>query len=236
MLTLTRRRAAQFRSRRPGRMIATAPTDTIPVEKTLIREGRPTGALVLLIDEVLRRTTATLTNAKQPVPVLVGVDAHPDHLTARFAGPTDLPPVVGPASTATPARSGGSPPTPTSTRPGRSSKTVRRPGRNWSPSAATPPAGGWSTSKPSESPPSPATRCTATTWPATSPPNSPSHRGHATSSIDCLGICAELPGLAPDRIHFHTEPAVIANRVRDAVATADRLTTLEASTPRNGHG
>ena len=64
LLALTRRRAAQFRNRRPGRMIATPPPDTIPVEKTLIREGRPTGALVLFIDEVLRRTTTALTTGE----------------------------------------------------------------------------------------------------------------------------------------------------------------------------
>ncbi|MBI5028620.1 MAG: LysM peptidoglycan-binding domain-containing protein, partial [Actinobacteria bacterium] len=90
-LVLARRREAQFRSRRPGRMIAPPPAATIPVEKTLIREGSVTGATVLFIDEVLRRTTASLTIAGQHVPVLMGVDAHADHLTLRLAGPADLP-------------------------------------------------------------------------------------------------------------------------------------------------
>ena len=229
MLTLTRRRAAQFRSRRPGRMIATAPTDTIPVEKTLIREGRPAGALVLLIDEVLRRTTATLTNAKQPVPVLVGVDAHPDHLTARFAGPTDLPPVWtcldggarqiwriavnADLDQAGPLVEDGAPPWPQLVTLGRDTAGWRLVNLETIGVATL-------TGDPLYS-------HDLARYLTTELAVSPWSRD---VEIDCLGICSELPGLAPDRIHFHTEPAVIANRVRDAVATADRLTTLEAST------
>ena len=228
LLALTRRRATQFRNRRPGRMIATPPPDTIPVEKTLIREGRPTGALVLFIDEVLRRTTTALTRAKEPVPVLVGIDAHPDHLTARFAGPTDLPAVWecldGDArqiwriaadadlEQAGPLVEDGAPPWPQLVTLGRDSAGWRL--VNLETLGVASLSG------------DPMYCHDLARYLATELAVSPWARD---VGIDCLGVCAELPGLAPDRVHFHTEPAVVTDRVRDAVATADRLTALQAA-------
>ncbi len=227
-LTLARRRAAQFHSRRPGRMIAAPLPDTIPVEKTLIREGRPTGALVLLIDEVLRRTTATLTTSGEQVPALVGVDAHPEHLTLRFASPADLPAVwtchdpdsrqiwrlavdadldqVGPL-------------TPDSAPPWPQLVTLGRDSAGWRLVNLETIGVATLTGDPmychdlarylvSELAVSPWAR---------------------DVNIDCLDICPELPGLAPDRVRFHTDVDVVTDRVRDAVATADRLTAVRAA-------
>lgn len=228
LLALTRRRAAQFRNRRPGRMIATPPPDTIPVEKTLIREGRPTGALVLFIDEVLRRTTTALTRAKEPVPVLVGVDAHPDHLTARFAGPTNLPAVWecldGDArqiwriaadadlEQAGPLVEDGAPPWPQLVTLGRDSAGWRL--VNLETFGVASLSG------------DPMYCHDLARYLATELAVSPWARD---VTVDCLAVCAELPGLAPDRVHFHTKPDVVTDRVRDAVATADRLTALQAA-------
>ena len=227
-LALGRRRAAQFRHRRPGRMIAMPPADTIPVEQTLIREGRPTGALVLLIDEVLRRTTASLTEAKQPVPVLVGVDAHPEHLTLRFAVPVDLPSVwtcldpdtrqIWRIATDADLDQAG-PLAPDSAPPWPQLVTLGRDSAGWRLVNLETLGVATLTGDP--------INCRdLARYLASELAVSPWARD---VTIDCLDICAELPGLAPDRLRFHTEPGMIPDRVRDAVATADRLTAVKAA-------
>lgn len=228
-LALARRRAAQFRSRRPGRMIAVPPPDTLPVEKTIIREGSPTGATVLLVDEILRRTTAALTTAKLPVPVLVGVDVHPDHLTLRLAGPADLPPVWtcldGDArqiwrvrADADPEQVGpleedGAPPWPQLVTLGRDTAGWRL--INLEALGVASLTG------------DPVNCRDLARYLVTELAVSPWARD---VQVDCLAICAELPGLAPDRVHFHDEPAVITDRVATAVATADRLADVQPAT------
>ena len=228
-LVLARRREAQFRSRRPGRMIATPPPDTIPVEKTLIREGSVSGATVLFIDEVLRRTTAALTQAEQSIPILVGVDAHPDHLTARFTGPADLPPVWtcldGDAhqiwripvdanlDRAGPLNADGAPPWPQLVTLGRD-------------------AAGWRLVN---------LEAVGVTSLTGDPANCADLARYLISElaispwardvhVDCLAACPELPDLAPDRVHYHDDHAVIPERVATAVATAERLTRVHPAT------
>lgn len=89
---LRRRRQAQFRSRRPGRTIASPEPDLAPVEKTLHHQGAPTGDLVLAIDQVLRRLAATLTSSADisGLPPLVGLDVSQEAMTARFSQPAAL--------------------------------------------------------------------------------------------------------------------------------------------------
>lgn len=91
-VTLRRRRKAQFRSRRPGRTIASPEPDLEPVEKTLHHQGAPTGDLVLAIDQVLRRLAATLTSSADisGLPPLVGLDVSQEAMTARFSQPAAL--------------------------------------------------------------------------------------------------------------------------------------------------
>ena len=89
-ITLRRRRAVQFRTRRPGRTIATPDPALAPVEKTLHQQGAPTGEIVVSIDAILRRLVATLKAAADPIPALVGVDVTEHHLTARFAHSVQL--------------------------------------------------------------------------------------------------------------------------------------------------
>lgn len=228
-LTLARRREAQFRSRRPGRMIAPPPPDTIPVEKTLIREGSVSGATVLFIDEVLRRTTAALTTAEQPLPVLVGVDAHPDHLTVRFTGPADLPPVWTcldgdahqiwriPADAdldqAGPLIPDGAPPWPQLVTLGRDKAGWRL--------VNLEAVGVASLTR------DPANCADLARYLISELAVSPWARD---VQVDCLAVCPEMPDLAPDRVHYHDEPAVISDRVATAVATADRLTRVHPTT------
>jgi len=228
-LTLARRREAQFRSRRPGRMIAPPPAETIPVEKTLIREGSVTGATVVFIDEVLRRTTAALTNAGQPVPVLMGVDAHADHLTVRFAGPADLPavwtcldgdarqvwriPADADLDQAGPLNPDGAPPWPQLVTLGHDKAGWRL--VNLEAVGVASLTG------------DPANCADLARYLISELAISPWARD---VQVDCLAICPEMPDLAPDRIHYHDDPAVIPERVRTAVATADRLTRVHPTT------
>lgn len=228
-LVLARRREAQFRSRRPGRMIAFPPSATIPVEKTLIREGSPTGAVVLFIDEVLRRTTSALITTGQPVPVLVGVDTHPDHLTLRLAGPADLPgvwtcldgdarqiwriPADADLEQVGPLEPDGAPPWPQLVTLGQDSSGWRLVNLE---------AFGVATLTGD-----PVFCGDLARYLVTELAVSPWARD---VDIDCLAICADLPGLAPDRVHFHTQPDIITDRVATAVATADRLTNVQPAT------
>lgn len=228
-LVLARRREAQFRSRRPGRMIARPPAATIPVERTLIREGSVTGATVLFIDEVLRRTTAALTIAGQPVPVLMGVDAHAEHLTLRLAGPADLPAVWtcldGDArqiwriradadlDQAGPLNPDGAPPWPQLVTLGRDKAGWRL--------VNLEAVGIASLTGDAEN-------CAdLARYLISELAISPWARD---VQVDCLAACPEMPDLAPDRIHYHDDPAVIPERVRTAVATADRLTRVHPTT------
>ena len=91
-LRLRRRRAAQFRLRRPGRTI-TVPSEPAlaTVEKTLRHQGDLTSDLVDRIAQTNQRLAATLHAADRPIPVLFGVDVIYDQLTYRFTAPVDLP-------------------------------------------------------------------------------------------------------------------------------------------------
>jgi hypothetical protein len=228
-LVLARRREAQFRSRRPGRMIAPPPAATIPVEKTLIREGSVTGTTVLFIDEVLRRTTAALTNAGHSVPVLMGVDAHADHLTLRFAGPADLPAVWtcmdGDARQmwriradadldhAGPLNPDGAPPWPQLVTLGRDADGWRLVNLEAVGVASLTGDAG---------------NCVdLARYLVSELAISPWARD---VQVDCLAVCPEMPDLAPDRVHYHDNPTVIPERVSTAVATADRLTRVHPTT------
>lgn len=229
LLTLSRRRAAQFRSRRPGRMITLPAPENAAVEKTLIREGRVTGNLVLFIDEVLRRTTATLTAAKQLVPALVGVDAHLEHLTVRLGSAAELPTMwecLDPdtrqiwriAANADleqvgPLEDGGAPPWPQLVTLGRDTAGWRLVNLEAIGVASL-------TGEP--------TYChDLARYLVTELAVSPWARD---VDIDCLNICAGLPGLAPDRVRHHTDPAIITDRVGTAVATTDRLAAVQPAT------
>lgn len=227
-LVLRRRRAAQFRSRRPGRTVTAPPPALAPVEKTLIHEGAPSGELVVFIDEVLRRLVASFVVADQPLPALVGVDVGADHVTIRLRTPADLPTVwesvdgdahqvwrinrdadlnlVGPLEVDSP------PPWPQLVTLG------------WD-------ARGWRLVNLE------ALGVVSVTGDAVYAADlarylvaelavSPWSRD---VEVDCLAICEELPGLAPARVHFHTDASVVVDRVATAVATVDRMEESAAS-------
>jgi nucleoid-associated protein YgaU len=90
-LALQRRRAAQSRARRPGRMIATPPPVLAPVEKTLITAGAGAAPTVEFMDEALRRLATRQGRARQMMPILAAVELTGTHLTLHLSAGCDLP-------------------------------------------------------------------------------------------------------------------------------------------------
>ncbi|MBK8462873.1 MAG: LysM peptidoglycan-binding domain-containing protein [Nigerium sp.] len=90
-LALRQRRAAQFRARRPGRMIATPPPDLAPVEKTITSVGAATAPDVQFIDGALRRLAARQGRATLPMPTVAAVECTETYLRLYLAEPADLP-------------------------------------------------------------------------------------------------------------------------------------------------
>ena len=104
---MQRRRAAQFRARRPGRTIATPPPVLAPVEKTLTTAGAGAAPTVEFMDEALRRLATRQGRAAQMMPNLAAVELTNTHraspvLRLRPAGPVGAGPR--PAALATPHR------------------------------------------------------------------------------------------------------------------------------------
>ncbi|MCC6497179.1 MAG: LysM peptidoglycan-binding domain-containing protein [Propionibacteriaceae bacterium] len=227
-VALARRRADQFRRRRPGRTITVPPPHLAPVEKTLLLEGRPTGSLVLLIDEILRRTVATLTHIGHPIPVLVGLDAHPDHLTLHLRTATDLAApwtcldpdtrqiwqtkTDGDHEDIGPLHDDSAPPWPQLVTVGRDEHGFRLLNLEALGVATL-------TGNPDYS-------HDLARYIVTELAVAPWARD---VDIDCLHACDELPGLASDRIRHHSDPAVIDTTIATAVNTIDRLDTTDAS-------
>lgn len=90
-LALQRRRAAQFRSRRPGRMIATPPPELAPVEKTLATAGAAAVATVEFLDEALRRLATRQGRAHQPMPVVAAAELAATQLRLHLSQPEEPP-------------------------------------------------------------------------------------------------------------------------------------------------
>lgn len=96
-LALRRRRAAQFRFRRPGRMIATPSPAVVPIEKTLATGGATALPTVEFVDEALRRLAAHHGRARQPMPKLAALELSDTHLTLHLSEAADLPAPWAPA-------------------------------------------------------------------------------------------------------------------------------------------
>lgn len=90
-VALGRRRAAQLRSRRPGRMIATPPPELDPIDKTLRTEGAEAALDVAFLDEALRRLAARQGRDALPMPPVAAVEQSGDIVRLHLAEPADLP-------------------------------------------------------------------------------------------------------------------------------------------------
>ena len=225
-LELRRRRAAQFRSRRPGRMIAAPTAALTPVEKTLRYQGAPTGELLEFVDEVLRRLAAGMTAAGHAVPQLVGVDVTDAHLTVRLRTSMELDPSVWTAMDGT-------------------SRQVWRIERGSTIEAI----GSLVADEPAPWPQLVTLGRDDHGWRLVNLEalGVITLTGDATFAgdlaryivtelavapwardveIDCLDICEELPGIDPARVRFHHDPRIVAQTVGHAVAVIDRLNDI----------
>ena len=90
-LVLKQRRAAQFRARRPGRMISAPPARLARVERTLVTVGERAAPTVEALDAVLRNLAASLASAQRPVPAVAAVELSRSHLMLHLVEPCDLP-------------------------------------------------------------------------------------------------------------------------------------------------
>ncbi|GAA2469247.1 LysM peptidoglycan-binding domain-containing protein [Terrabacter carboxydivorans] len=90
LLSLRRRRAAQFRARRPGRTIATPEPALAPVEKTVTAVGGTSAPTVDHLDDILRRLTAAHTRAGGAVPQLAAVELTKSTIRLHLTGPAAL--------------------------------------------------------------------------------------------------------------------------------------------------
>lgn len=222
-LSLGRRRANQLRARRPGRGITQPAPVLAPVEKTVTREGAPTVDLVLFIDELLRRVASHVTGVGGTIPSLAGVDAASEHLTLRFRSSIDLPEpwdclddaaqqVWRVDRNADLAEFGkpeldGAAPWPQLVTLGADTSGWRL--VNLEAAGVISLTG------------DPLYAADLARYLVSELAVSPWARD---VEIDCLAICSELPGMAPARIHFHTDPTIVDDVIAAAVSTADRLT------------
>ncbi|WP_256791983.1 LysM peptidoglycan-binding domain-containing protein [Terrabacter sp. Ter38] len=90
LLSLRRRRAAQFRARRPGRTIATPEPALAPVEKSIIAVGGISAPTVDYVDGLLRRLAAVHTRAGGAVPPLAAVELTASTIHLHLAAPAAL--------------------------------------------------------------------------------------------------------------------------------------------------
>lgn len=97
-VALRRRRAAQFRSRRPGRMIAGTPPELAPYEKTIATLGRAAAPTVEFLDSALRRLAHRCADTQSPLPAVRAVELTDSHLLLHLADNNVVPPTPWEAS------------------------------------------------------------------------------------------------------------------------------------------
>lgn len=89
-MLLRRRRRAQSRHRRPGRILAAPTSGLTPVEKTITTVGAQTAPTVEHMDDILRRLAAARCAQGEPMPVLAAVELTGTHLVLHLAEPAQL--------------------------------------------------------------------------------------------------------------------------------------------------
>lgn len=91
MLTLRRRRRAQFRARRPGRAIALPPSDLAPYEKTMLVAGHPMEKSIDFLNAVLRQLALDIAATHETAPPVAAVELTGESATLHLTEPADLP-------------------------------------------------------------------------------------------------------------------------------------------------
>ncbi|GAA2234205.1 LysM peptidoglycan-binding domain-containing protein [Promicromonospora sukumoe] len=92
LVVLRRRRATQWRYRRPGHRITPAPTTTVPVERTITTTGQAWIGDIDALDRLLRGlATSHQGSSAGDLPALIGVELTGNDAVVHLAEPTDLP-------------------------------------------------------------------------------------------------------------------------------------------------
>ncbi|WP_299449617.1 LysM peptidoglycan-binding domain-containing protein [uncultured Serinicoccus sp.] len=89
-LALTLRRRSRFRTRRPGRALASPDPVLVPVEKTIQTRGRSAAPTLEQLDQALRRLGGTCAVTGSPVPAVAAVQLARDGLWLHLWQPADL--------------------------------------------------------------------------------------------------------------------------------------------------
>lgn len=87
---LTLRRRSRFRTRRPGRALASPDPVLVPVEKTIQTHGRSAALTLEQLDEALRRLGGACAAAEAPVPAVAAVQLAGDGMWLHLSEPADL--------------------------------------------------------------------------------------------------------------------------------------------------
>lgn len=90
LLVLRRRRRAQFRSRRPGRTVPVPPPGLASVEKSLATSGATAAPTVEFMDDALRRLASDQTRAGRDMPALAAVELTATAIVLHLSQPYDL--------------------------------------------------------------------------------------------------------------------------------------------------
>ena len=89
LAALRQRRRAQFRARRPGRMIQAPPPELVPVEKTLMTEGQAETPTLVAIDQALSLLAVSGEDRDAPPPLLA-VQLLPGEVAVQLVEPITL--------------------------------------------------------------------------------------------------------------------------------------------------
>ncbi len=89
LAALRQRRRAQFRARRPGRMIQAPPPELVPVEKTLMTEGQAETPTLVAIDQALSLLAVSGEDRVVP-PQLLAVQLLPGEVAVQLVEPVTL--------------------------------------------------------------------------------------------------------------------------------------------------
>lgn len=227
LLALRRRRASQHRSRRPGRIINMPEPTVAVVEKSVSVAGSTTTNAVELVDDILRRLAGTIAATGDPMPALASVEVSAPSFALHLREPAN-PPVPWMATEDSrlwvidrdiePATVGPEPgdrpaPWPLLVTIGHDDDRI------------------WLLNLEDLTTTVTGDQVAADDFARFVAAEVACNPWSRHTSVDVVGVAAEVVPMSPDRVHAHevtTEPA--AEAVAEAVRTIDRLANLDADT------
>ena len=91
LLALRQRRSTQHRSRRPGLVLAMPTAIAREAERSIATAGAEPVDLIVLVDQVLRRTAAHLSAANEQTPDIAAVEITPADIALHLRAPAEAP-------------------------------------------------------------------------------------------------------------------------------------------------